>query len=162
MARKPPGEWPERPAGFYDDWTSFCLEVVSARLRQDDDDGGELAAVLLAAGAILGGAGLVRLAAEHKDAIDAQGCEWGIENLSAVAGVGGAVFAAAVGGFGIARLVRMLGRHADTRKVDEVQVRLSEIRREFEALRNELHHGRLTALHHRLAVERMFHDFIER
>jgi hypothetical protein len=158
MARKPPDKWPARPKGFYDDWTIFCSQALSARL-QHGDDAGELAAVLLAAGAILGGARLLVLVAENKDALDAQGRKWGIDNLSAIAGVGGAVLGATVGGLGVAWLVRTLGRHADAKKVDELQVRLSGIRREFEALSHERAQGQLTTQHHRLAVERLFHEF---
>lgn len=158
MARKPSNKWPDRPPGFYDDWTVFCLQVLATRLR-DGDDADDIAAVLLAAGAILGGTGLVVLATENKDAIDSQGRKWGIENLSAIAGIGGAVLGAAVGGFGVAWLVRTLGRHADTQRVNELQVRLSAIRREFEQLNNELAQGKLTEQDRRLAVERLFLRF---
>ena len=160
MARRPSNKWPDRPPGFYEDWTVFCFYVLSTRLREGDD-ANDVAAVLLAAGAILGGTGLVMLATENKDAIDAQGRSWGIENLSAIAGIGGAVLGAAVGGFGVAWLVRTLGRHADTERVNELQVRLSAIRREFEGLSNELAQGKLTEEHRRLAVERLFLTFSE-
>lgn len=160
MTRKLSETWPDRPKGFYDDWTIFCIHALSTRL-QEGDDADELAAVLLAAGAILGGTGLVVLAAENKDAIDAQGRKWGIDNLSAIAGIGGAVLGAAVGGLGVAWLVRTLGRHADAKKVDELQVSLSGIRREFDALSSELAAGKLTDRHHRLAVERLFLEFSE-
>lgn len=157
MRRSSPGR---AAPGFYNDWTVFCFQVLSTRLKEGDD-ADDLAAVLLAAGAILGGTGLIMLAAENRDAIDAQGRKWGLENLSAIAGIGGAVLGEAVGGFGIAWLVRTLGRHADTQRVDELQARLSAIRREFEALSNELAQGKLTEQHQRLAVERLFLSWSE-
>ncbi|HEY4180224.1 MAG TPA: hypothetical protein VGM90_25450 [Kofleriaceae bacterium] len=149
------GVWPKRPKGFYEDWTIFCCQTLSARLQQDGNDE-ELAVVLLAAGAILGGAGLLYLASENKDTIDAKGREWGIANLSTIAGVGGAVLGATVGGLGVTWLTRTLGRHADSQKVDALQARLSNARREFETLQNDCANGRLDHLHHRLAVERLF------
>ncbi len=157
MASKPSEKWPERPKGFYEDWTIFCCQAPSTRLQQGGSDD-ELAVVLLAAGAILGGTGLIFLVSENKKAIDAKGRDWGIDNLSTIAGIGGAVLGATVGGLGVAWLTRTLGRHADTEKVDKLQSRLSEARRVFEALQRDCTEGRLHHQHHRLAVERLFHD----
>lgn len=161
MRSRPSDEWPERPQGFYEDWTVFCCQVLSERLRQGGD-GDDVAAVLLAAGAILGGAGLLFLVSENKSAIDAKGREWGIPNLSTIAGIGGAVVGATVGGLGVAWLTRTLGRHADTEKVDALQSRLSNARREFEALQRDCAEGRLDHQHHRLAVERLFIELTDK
>lgn len=157
MGSKPSEKWPERPKGFYEDWTIFCCQALSTRLQKGGSDD-ELAVVLLAAGAILGGTGLVVLVSENKNAIDAKGREWGIGNLSTIAGIGGAVLGATVGGLGVAWLTRTLGRHADTGKVDALQTSLAEARREFEALQRDCAERRLNHPHHRLAVERLFHD----
>jgi hypothetical protein len=157
MGRKPSETWPERPKAFYEDWTIFCCQALSERLRQGGD-ADELATILLAAGAILGGAGLLVLVGENKEAIDAKGREWGVPNLSTIAGIGGAVVGATVGGLGVAWLTRTLGRHADTEKVNTLQSRLAETRREFETLQRDCAEERLEHQHHKLAVERLFHE----
>jgi hypothetical protein len=155
MTRKPSDTWPKRPKGFYDDWTMFCCQALSARL-QHEDGGDDLAVVLLAGGAILGGLGMITIVAANQNAIDAKGKEWGIEKLSTIAGVGSAMLGATVGGLGVAWLTRTLGRHADVAKVDALQARLATARREFESLKTERSEGRLNVDHHRAAVERLF------
>jgi hypothetical protein len=154
VARELPGGWPRRPKGFYAEWPAFCSEVVSARLKDAPPD--VVAALLLAAGAVLGGAGMLALVAANSEAIDSKGREWGIENLSTIVGVGGALVGAAVGGFGIAWLTRMLGRQADPAVVAREQERLVAAKQEFESLAVERTAGRLPVDQHRLAVERLY------
>lgn len=153
MARKTDLALPERPDGFYEDWDVFCAQVLSVRLEAGGDDA---AVVLLAGGAILGSAGLLHLVVAHKAAIDRKGREWGIPNLSAIAGVGAGVLTAAAGGLTIAWLTRTLGRHADTRQVDGLQARLSSARREFDTLAEHRRAARLPVGFHRAAVDRLF------
>ncbi len=121
----------------------------------------QYAPVVTAAGAILGGTGLIALVAANREVINAKGRKWGIDNLSTIAGVGGAVLGATVlgatvGGLGVAWLTRTLGRHADTKKVDALQERLSKARREFDTLHSERGRGRMSVVNHKLAVERLF------
>jgi hypothetical protein len=53
-------------------------------------------------------------------------------------------------------LTRTLGRHADTRRVDDLQARLSAARREFDILAEHRRSARLPIAFHRAAVERLF------
>jgi hypothetical protein len=160
MSPKPPERWPSQstsfPRSFYDDWAVFCRQALSTMLR--GSVGGSPAEVLLAGGAILGVAGMLALISANRETLDQKGKDWGIEDLAKLTGIGGAVLGAAVGGLGIAWLTRTLGRHADTAKVDALQTRLSTVRREFEALRQDRHKGRLDPQKHQLAVERLFYE----
>lgn len=161
MSPKPPSRWPSQPTpppgfprSFYDDWAVFCRQALSTMLRGSVD--GSPAEVLLAGGAILGVAGMVALISANRETLDQKGKDWGLEDLAKLTGIG--VLGAAVGGLGIAWLTRTLGRHADTAKVDALQTHLSTVRREFEALRQDRHKGRLDPEKHQLAVERLFYE----
>lgn len=151
--RKPPVEWPKRPKGFYEDWTIFCTDALSLLLEKQEE---LLAAVLLAGGAVLGASGMYALVKANREAVDAKGREWGIEELGSIALSGGTLLGAAVGGIGGAFLSRTLGRLADKEKVNQLQARLTMARREFEILRQDLKDGMMDDLQHRLAVERLF------
>lgn len=161
MAPRPDDTWPDRPDDFYDDWSVFCSEALSARLKRGGRDD-ELAVVLLAAGAILGSAGLLDVVIENKAAIDRKGREWGVPDLSKIAGIGGAILGATAGGLSIAWLTRTLGRHADTEQVNALQTRLSTARREFETLENHCREKRLPHVFHRAAVEHLFTELTQR
>jgi hypothetical protein len=150
---KPPANWPDRPKGFFEDWTVFCIEALAKLLKEQDD---MLAAVLLAGGAVLGAGGIFALVQANREVIDAKGKEWGIESLGSIALGGGTLLGAAVGTLGGALLNRTLGRHTDRAKVDALQSRLTRARREFEMLRQDAKSGLLDSMQHRLAVERLF------
>lgn len=159
MSRKLPETWPDRPKGFYEDWSIFCRQVLSSRIQQKESE--DLAVVLLAGGAILGGAGLVWLIRENRETIDTKGKKWGIDDLSTYAGIGGAVLGAAIGGVGANLLMRTLGRYADTTKVDALQAKLAQGQRAFIEHRQDLQERRLNVRQHRLVVERLFLDLTQ-
>jgi hypothetical protein len=154
MPRSQPRGWPARPKGFYSSWQVFCSEVVAARLHDAPSD--VAAALLLAAGAVLGGTGMLAIVAANAEAIDKKGKEWGIEKLSSIVGVGGALVGAAVGGLGVAWLTRTLGGRTDSAKVEREQAQLVRAKQEFEMLLAERTAGRLSLDHLKLAVERLF------
>lgn len=155
MANKPPGTWPKRPPGFYDDWSAFCLHALSARLSDNSSDDA-IAVALLSGGAVLGAGALVAMVQSNKKVIDAKGKEWGFENLSTLVVGGGTLLGAALGGFGTALLSRTLAKHANERAVNALQSRLVNARREFESLKRLLAAKQLTGPQHQAAVERLF------
>lgn len=154
MPRNPSDQWPTRPKGFYSSWQTFCAEIVSARMRNAPSD--VIAALLLAAGAVLGAGGVVAIVAANAEAIDQKGREWGVDKLSAIIGVGGGLVGAAVGGLGVAWLTRTLGGRTDRAKVEAEEALLVRAKQEFEGLLAERASGHLTPTQLKLAVERLF------
>src|SRR5579859_2252703 len=102
MASELPASWPPRQKGFYTEWDVFSKEAIAARLKVAPSD--ILAALVLASGAVLGGATMLKIVTDNADAIDRRGREWGIPKLATAIGVGGGIVAAAIGGVGAAWL----------------------------------------------------------
>lgn len=152
---QPPSTWPQRPIGFYTDWTVFCTEVLLASLRRQNDTDW-LPVVLLAGGAALGAVSMIGLIEANRDIVDRKGQEWGIENLSSLAKGGGALLGTALGGASGALLMRILSRHASAEKVDALSHRLNSARRDYEELNQDLQAGRMTRDPHMAAVEYLF------
>jgi hypothetical protein len=142
-----PQSWPQRPSRFYDDWAIFCVEVLSALIK--NRQGAErLADILLAGGAVLGEDTMFALIQTHRGLLDEQGREWGVKELSTLATV--------LGSFGGALVTRVLSRHAETARVSALQASLAAARREFKTLLQDRDSGGIDQNVHRGAVERLF------
>jgi hypothetical protein len=155
MPYKLPTTWPQRPDGFYSDWTTFCIEALGTSLR-NEQEGDWLPVVLLAGGGALGAAGMMQLVEANSDIVDRKGKEWGVNDLSAIAKGGSFLLGAALGGAGGMLLMRILNRHTDKESVDAYGHRLGLARREYEELLQDLTAGILAKEHHKAAVEYLF------
>lgn len=155
MPRKLPTTWPQRPDGFYRDWTTFCIEALGTALR-NEQEGDWLPVVLLAGGGALGAAGMMRLVEANSEIVDRKGEEWGIQDLSTVAKGGSFLLGAALGGASGILLTRILNRHTDKESVDTYGHRLGLARREYEELLQDLDAGIVGNEQHKAAVEHLF------
>ena len=154
MPETPPRSWPERPRDFYNDWAVFSDHVFDTWLSQEREPSWR-AVVLLACGAALGAAGLSKLVANNRDAVDRQGQEWDIEGLGAYAESSSAVLGAALGGMGVLLLMRILGNHADEKAVARLSEALELARREFEELQQDRSARLMTRAQYMAAVEHL-------
>ena len=153
--------WPDRPKRFYDDWEVFAAEAISEIVARGGASGDLVATALLAAGAILGSAAVVRVVEVNQPAIDEKGKEWGIPFLSSLVLGGGVLLGAAAGGLGGAWASRLLGTRTSDDKVRAFEHRLARARRQFEELRQDREAGRLSEPRHMAAVEALFHELVE-
>lgn len=132
-----------RPDGFYLDWTVFCGELLGDSLK-DSDDEDWMAAVLLAAGPLLGNKGFASLSRVWMGPLGP-------------AGLGGLLRLAATGpALAGVMLARQLKKRAKVGVAQELERRLASARREFEELRQDREDGHLGEADHRLIVDNLY------
>jgi len=132
-----------RPDGFYTEWTVFCGELLGDAMK-DNDDEEWLAAVLLAAGPLLGNRGFGRFAKTWMGPLAATGL--------------GAVLSLALTGPALASvmLARQLKKKAPSGAAAGLEKRLASARREFEELRQDREDGHLDDASHRVIVDHLY------
>jgi hypothetical protein len=158
MAEQLPEGWPERPQGFYQDWTVFSRTAVEELLRSADVPGPLLASLLLASGAVLGSGVVLALLDTNRDLLERKEKEWGIPGLATIVVIGGSVMGGALGGAMGAKLARMLASGSDEEIVEAHKARLIQCHRDFEELERDVQAGQLEAYRRQAEVERLFRE----